>query len=190
MEFTLTYDGPLPSNGDSKKKHAIRQVLHPQLQELWQHDPLQRASHQTEDDAAGGNVRKIVGGHPFTAVVHSFWNFRAKLDILLLKPEPPGRVLTSSGDIDNRLKTLFDALTMPTQAQDIPRGWTPAVGQNPLHCLLEDDALISTVSVRTERLLAAPTASHVRATIHVQVSTAWAFGGFAIYSPGNRKPGT
>lgn len=33
------------------------------------------------------------------------------MEITLLRPEPPGSIV-SSGDIDNRLKTLFDALEL------------------------------------------------------------------------------
>jgi hypothetical protein len=80
----------------------------------------------------------------FTSIVHPDFGFRAKLDILMLKPELPGQIITG-GDIDNRLKTLFDALTRPRHGQDIPPNWTPAPDEQPLHCLLEDDALISSV---------------------------------------------
>jgi hypothetical protein len=131
----------------------------------------------------GGSVARTVGGHTFTAIVHSFWRFRAKLDILILKPEPPGRLLTPTGDIDNRLKTLFDGLTQPHHEQDIPNSWTPTPEEEPMHCLFEDDSFISSVSVKTDRLLAPASPSHVKVIIGVEVSTAWVFGGFAIFGP-------
>lgn len=180
VEFTLTYDGPLATNGSPAKKHDIRRAFHPQLGELWRHGPL---NHSAKEAESGGRVQRTVGDHTFTAVVHSLWNFRAKLDILLLKPEPPGRILAPGGDIDNRLKTLFDALTVPTQPQDLPKTWEPTADEKPMHCLLEDDSMISGVSVRTDRLLGAQTSSHVKLVIQVQVSTAWTFGGFAIMAP-------
>ena len=54
------------------------------------------------------------------------------------------------GDIDGRIKTLFDALRMPSEEEE-KVGGTPTA--NPLYCLLESDSLISDLSVRTARLL-------------------------------------
>jgi hypothetical protein len=39
MEFRLTYEGPLASDGDATEKQRIRRHLHPQLRELWRVDP-------------------------------------------------------------------------------------------------------------------------------------------------------
>ena len=77
----------------------------------------------------------------------------AELSLTLLRPEPPGNLLTQGGDIDNRLKTLFDALTMPRHANALPVGAKPEEGEMPFFCLLEDDNLVTSVQVRTEQLL-------------------------------------
>lgn len=180
MEFTLTYDGSLPSNGKPDQKHAIRQVLHPQLKELWRDTPLRGYVHETEQ---GGKVLSTVGGHGFTAIVHPFFHFEAKLDILMLRPEQPVHIVVSGGDIDNRLKTLFDAMTRPVGSQNVPKEWRPSPEEMPLHCLLEDDALITSVSVRTSRLLNAQNSKHVKLIIDVSISTRNVFGGFAIIAP-------
>src|SRR5438105_10912291 len=74
------------------------------------------------------------------------------IDILLLRPDPPGKVLVS-GDIDNRLKTLFDALRLPKGAQELVGYDKPEVDEKPFFCLLEDDSLITHVSVETDVLL-------------------------------------
>ncbi|MET8117790.1 hypothetical protein [Micromonospora sp. NPDC005189] len=174
MKFMLTYEGPLASNGRPSQKHDIRLTLHPQLRELWQHKPLAQFY-----DMGGPNV-STVGGYDFCSVVHPRWHFRAHLEILMLRPEAPGGVVKPRGDIDNRLKTLFDALTRPTQPQDIPSGWAPGDDQKPLHCLLDDDSLITGFTVRTDRLLAAPTQSHMKLVIGVEVDNTAAFGGLAV----------
>lgn len=75
-----------------------------------------------------------------------------KLDITILRPEEPGNLVTQSGDIDNRLKTLFDALTIP-DLQQIPPEDSARDGERPFHCLLEDDNLITEVHVTVDRLL-------------------------------------
>ena len=77
------------------------------------------------------------------------------LDILFLRKEEPGGLILQSGDIDNRIKTLFDALRMPAPGELIP----PNMSENPMHCLLESDTLVTGFNVRTDRLLTKPSAS-------------------------------
>lgn len=176
MEFTLTYDGPLATNGKPAQKHDIRLQLHPQIRELWSHHQLGQFQ---ADIQPGGIQLNDVGGYSFCSVVHERWQFNATLDILMLRPEQPGGLINRGGDIDNRLKTLFDALTIPTKEQ-IPNSWTPAPEEQPLHCLFQDDRYISSVAVETDRLLAARQPTHVKLVIRVKVQTRWAFGGFAV----------
>jgi hypothetical protein len=78
--------------------------------------------------------------------------YTANSNITILRPEPPGAIITQSGDIDNRLKTLFDGLKIPTIGE-LPSGDGPMSGETPFYCLLEDDNLITRISVTTERLL-------------------------------------
>jgi hypothetical protein len=77
----------------------------------------------------------------------------AELEIAMLRPEAPGRIITNGGDIDNRLKTLFDALPMPPQPNALPPHVEPGANETPFFCLLEDDKLITSVAVRTDQLL-------------------------------------
>ena len=75
------------------------------------------------------------------------------LSITLLTPEEPGRAVTQAGDLDNRVKTLLDALRVPKSLTELPRGDRPADGETPFYCLLEDDALVSGLTVVSDRLL-------------------------------------
>lgn len=94
-----------------------------------------------------------------------------ELSIVILRPEPPGNLITQGGDIDNRLKTLLDALTMPRHANSLPKACKPAEGEDPYFCLLEDDNLVTSIAVRTEQLLEPPgDASMVDLTVHVATS--------------------
>src|SRR5688572_7512198 len=63
----------------------------------------------------------------------------------------PGRVV-DCGDIDGRLKTLFDGLRMPHDVREM-YGRKPQVPDERCYCLLEDDILISKLSVSSARLL-------------------------------------
>jgi hypothetical protein len=91
------------------------------------------------------------------------------LNILFLRREEPGSVVTQGGDIDNRLKTLFDALRIPLTAGELPTGFAPGPDEKPFHCLLESDALITQVGVVTDRLLTLGDQSHVSLVIHAIV---------------------
>jgi len=74
-----------------------------------------------------------------------------RLDILFLRRSPPGEIVKHGGDLDNRLKTLFDALRVPDSIGD---NWQPEGSETPLFfCLLKDDALITEVNVSTDMLL-------------------------------------
>jgi hypothetical protein len=70
----------------------------------------------------------------------------------MLRPDAPGSLI-KSGDIDGRLKTLFDALRMPGPDENELAGASPTDDENPLYCLLQDDRLISKVTVQTDLLL-------------------------------------
>jgi hypothetical protein len=74
------------------------------------------------------------------------------LDILFLRRDDPGKIIQSGGDIDNRIKVLFDALRIPRVCDEVA-GFSPDADENPLYCLLEDDTLINQVSINTDRLL-------------------------------------
>jgi len=154
MRFALHYRGPLKPNGRPDHKHDLRRHFHHQIQELFKRKPL--VEHQTlivEPHKVGDySMFRQLHGHKFIALVNAQMDVVAELDILLMRPEPPGQLLTAGGDMDNRLKTLFDALTMPRHVEALPTGGIPAAEQ-PLYCLLEDDNLVTSVKVRTEQLL-------------------------------------
>jgi len=175
MRFTLTYRGPLRgSKGNVAHKHAVRQALHPQLCELWTHEPLRHKAGTWLDSAPDASIPEAgvalheVAGHSFAVLVQARLKLVAELDILLLRPQDPGAIVQRA-DIDNRLKTLFDALRCPDTEQEIPTECTPSAEDRPLHCLLDDDRLITRVNVDTDRLLAPKSTEDVDLTIKVQL---------------------
>lgn len=134
-------------------KHDLRQNFHRQLKTLWNHPPL--AGHasllQPKNSDAYSSLRSL-GDFIFAPLVTAEMNLVAELNITLMRPEPAGNLITQGGDIDNRLKTLLDALTMPRHKNALPN-CAPTADQTPFFCLLEDDNLVTAVSVRTEHLL-------------------------------------
>jgi hypothetical protein len=175
MEFTLFYQGELRSNGDALHKQRIRETLHPQMRRLWQLDPLVGCESYVEypqTKKADICLLETVGDFVFAPLISDKLALTAQVTITMLRPERPGQVIQQSGDIDNRLKTLFDALSVPPHLEHLPKGYLPTPDQVPLFCLLQDDRLISSVAVHTERLLTHDEAVHKsHVVLLIQVKT-------------------
>jgi hypothetical protein len=173
MQFRLTYTGKLPPNGKPADKHAIRKLLHPQLAKLWMqpHMLVDQKYCLTWPKPVDGttNITDKIPGFLFCPLVVERLHFVAELDILCLRPKRVGPIIASSGDIDNQLKTLFDALRIPHKKDEIPTGVAADLTEVPFHCLLEDDALISKVSVTTDQALSDMPDDHAMLIINVIV---------------------
>lgn len=170
MRFTLHYDGPLPSRGSSAVKGSIREALEPQLRELWTLPPLGAMAEEYLEKKTGPEEWTALierHGHVFAAVVPEGFGIVAELDVLMLRAGPPGEIVKTHGDIDNRLKTLFDALSAPAQANQVPQDMRPTSTADPMFVLLGDDSLISRVNVEAERLLAPSTPDSTIVTVRV-----------------------
>ncbi|HEY5066195.1 MAG TPA: hypothetical protein VIJ04_15405 [Xanthobacteraceae bacterium] len=104
----------------------------------------------------------------YLPLVRQSLHLACAVDILFLRHEDPGALVLQGGDIDGRIKTLFDALRMPSEAEEKAGGVPTA---DPLCCLLESDTLISDLSVKTGRLLGDRAKKHhtVRLSIDVTV---------------------
>jgi hypothetical protein len=170
VEFTLYYRGPLKSNGGPVEKHALRGWFHGQLKELWKQLPLSqhRDLLKLNPDEHDLSIVRTIHGFNFAPLVSAKAAFVAELRIFMLRPEPPGSIVTKGGDIDNRLKTLLDALKVPAEANALPKGAAPIPGETYFFCLLDDDNLVTRLDVATDRLLEPGTSpSEVVLTIHV-----------------------
>ena len=163
MKFTLFYDGALKAKGDKNHKHIIRKEFHKQLKELWRHEPLCGDREYLEI------VKKEVGNVFFVPLVTKEFRTTAEIHITLLRPGPPGKIYYG-GDIDNRLKTLLDALKIPKK-EELP-SHSPEEDEEQFFTLLEDDALITNISINTDRLLIADAdkkQSEVRLMLNVNI---------------------
>jgi hypothetical protein len=142
----------LPSNGGPSIKHAIRLEFHAQLALLWNQLPL--SEHKWFLDRKRHECSIVeIDGVEFAPLVTSKLNLIARLSLLVLRPSQPGQLIGHGGDLDNRLKTLFDALTLP-QLNQLPQGWKANLpASTPIFVLLEDDALVTELAVETDRLL-------------------------------------
>jgi hypothetical protein len=96
--------------------------------------------------------RYRVGNYRFVPLVREELGLLCSLDILFLRSDPHG--LIQSADIDSRVKTIFDALKTPQDTGQLGRNHQrPNADEDPFYCLLEDDKLITHMSVSTDMLL-------------------------------------
>lgn len=163
MRLTLTYDGPLPAaNGKNPRraeKNDIRRYIQPQIKEALQAHPALdngerfklwtdlEPSEQYSDHPNRFFVAYKIGSYGFLPLITRKHHMVCELDILFLRREQPG-ALVHDGDLDNRLKVLFDALRMPLNNDEL-EGLRDE--PEPFCCLLADDSLITAVNVRTEQ---------------------------------------
>jgi hypothetical protein len=166
VKFTLIYQGPLKakSGGDKSRtlhEHEIRKIMHRQLKELWKIQyPLPGLSTGLASHIAGPgrNAQTLVaklcvhkGAFKFVPLISNQTGLVCRLDIQFLRRSAPGEIVKHGGDLDNRLKTLFDALRIPDSVGDDVQ---PENSEMPFfYCLLQDDALIIEVNVSTDILL-------------------------------------
>lgn len=190
MKLALTYRGELRAKGSPQRKWDIRKQIAPQLAEFWRLSPslghllemryLPNGGYSKKTERHHSSPSKIVttpneyefidlcapigkGSRTFLPLVRDSLAVQCGLKILFMRQEEPGRIY-QGGDMDNRLKTLLDALSVPTLEQVIQDD-----EPDPVHCLLEDDRLVTRLDVDTQRLLSAPGASKHEVNLVIEV---------------------
>jgi hypothetical protein len=166
-----------PKNQD---KWDIRRKLDPQFRDLWSSHPALRfvAENRHFPKTGGTTLTQVHHLHPgpiipkaqlagpepevldlcesiekfgawFCPLVRESYALHCGLKVLFLRKEPPGKIY-QGGDIDGRIKTLLDALAMPTHREQILEVTKQT---EPIYCLMENDSLVSGLQVESERLL-------------------------------------
>src|SRR5262249_18341789 len=143
MQLTLRYKGELPasSKGNSRvpEKHEIRKQLHDQLAVFWsQHAVLKKWNEDLKSlQVANWSGHKFEVKQPLVGVKNFWWRFpvcginfvplvtdvqeaHCHLNIRVYRRIDVGGFLFEGGDLDNRLKTFFDALRVPHLKEQLP----------------------------------------------------------------------
>lgn len=167
MRLRLTYDGPLYSyqkNAEgmegkrSKHKQEIRKRFHPQLKNWWEANKFLRESPPLVTDRKGSTWKDhlansyALNGYNFVPLVEPSIYLVCSLHILFLRVGGPGEVI-DNGDLDNKIKTVIDGLTMPISAGQLGPYSAPDADEVPFFVLLQNDKLISHLAVETDTLL-------------------------------------
>jgi len=132
MRFTIVYRGRIPASGTVSQIATIRedQYLQRQLAALYAVTSKQFSL----------NNKQIVVDTLYTAILPISWV--CQIEIVLLRATPPARI-SGVPDLDNTLKTLFDAICAPAGASH--SAGTPT--QKALFVLAIEDKQFSSVSV-------------------------------------------
>lgn len=183
MQFHLTYQGAVrPTQREpiapqkeplAAHKHSIRREFHHQLKRLWNTNkflvntrlppsyvfspPTDARARWGSDEAERPLVDMVAdlyheNGYRFVPLVREDWDLLCSLRILFLRRDIPGSVI-EAGDIDNRLKTVIDALRRPRHANELVGNESPRADEDPFFCLLEDDKQVTHLEVETDTLL-------------------------------------
>lgn len=164
----------------AKHKHEIRKCFHRQLKMLWETNQFLKDHEVYPTDSGTGRsspsdaeqrdklnrfgrlplveavARQYVeNGFRFVPLVRKDYSLLCGLNILFLRRDYPGAGVITAGDIDNRVKTLIDALRKPCGAAELG-GLDPEQNEDPFFCLLENDDLVTSLSVETDSLLSPP----------------------------------
>jgi hypothetical protein len=171
VEFRLLYRGPLratqrdPQPGSNaptrhwQLKHKMRLAFSRQLRAIWRDTPF-LAQNQKPDGSKAYHIERLAANNQvppwkFVPLVTHELQLLCGIDVVLLRLDHPGGPIWS-GDVDNRLKTIVDALKMPGASDGYVQISEGLETDNPLFCLLEDDKLLSSAAVETAKLLDAP----------------------------------
>ncbi|MCL1891975.1 MAG: hypothetical protein FWF97_01615 [Alphaproteobacteria bacterium] len=152
MKFKLLYFGELRTNPKKRSQHIanIRMQFHPQLKKLVENSPWNNMQKYMMPGATKSPIStRHVGGIDWNPIITPNLKLLAELDVLLMHPQIVGLGRT---DIDNRMKTLLDALRSPQNEHEIGENTPKNMG--PIYTLLDDDHLVTKISVNTSHLLA------------------------------------
>ncbi len=172
MDFTLKYAGELLSDRAkhaNQAKHQLRKHFREQLDQQWQQNAFLKrcAEIQLQQAAKRGKWYEVdrpiapdrtlfwgfeMGGYDFVPIVNHVHLVHCHMAIRMHRPKEHGGILYEGGDMDNGLKVIFDALSMPQHQEQVVETRNSKESKT-FHCLLESDELITKLSVETFRLL-------------------------------------
>ena len=151
MKFKLIYFGDILTNPKKRAQHIsdIRMQFHPQLKRLVDFSPWNNLTQYMMPGAMKSPIiTRHIGGMDFNPIITSNLKMIAELDILLMHPEIVG---VPHSDIDNRVKTILDGLRCPQNEHEIGQNTPRDIG--PIYTLLDDDHLVTKLTVNTSHLL-------------------------------------
>ncbi len=151
MKFKLLYFGDILTNPKKRAQHIadIRMQFHPQLKKLLEHSPWNNLTKYMMPGATKSPIStRHIGGIDWNPIITPNLKLLAEIEIQLFHPEIVG---VARSDIDNRVKTILDGLRCPQNEHEIGENTPKNIG--PIYTLLDDDHLVTKLTVNTSHLL-------------------------------------
>ncbi|SMQ85562.1 hypothetical protein SAMN06295905_2849 [Devosia lucknowensis] len=168
MEIVLTYRGRIPSKASNKSAiWDMRKSFNHQLRKLWGKEPFDVLKKWEDSNftAGGAEFRIHQGEQLFVPLYGNLIGVGVDLDIRLLAGMPTQKAVLSSGDLDNRIKRIIDALQAPAQVGEHIDGLEP---NGRWHCLVDNDSAVVGLSAKLGAFLDGGDPSESFATIIVR----------------------
>ena len=118
----------------------MRRSFHHQLAKVRKSDPF-----NVLDREFFTNSARTIREQRFAPLYGKHVKVQIMLDLVLLTGTPERKSALSSGDLDNRLKRIIDALRMPSQADEV---YEDPISPDTCYCLMDDDSGVSSVSAK------------------------------------------
>lgn len=145
VDIYLTYRGQIPSKASSLDAvWNMRKSFHRQLETLWGKEPFAVLKRWEDSNfaAQAPNFLRSIGDQVFVPFYGEAVGVGVRLEIKLLTGLPQQAVI-SSGDLDNRVKRIIDALRAPTQKGEIVANLEP---NSRWYCVMDDDSSVKEVT--------------------------------------------
>lgn len=156
MKFTLFYSGTIRSSNKKNVNHIneIRCGLSPQIRLLYDYEPLSGLEAKCEPgEYPEQSIRTFlnVRNRSYSCLVNRGFGLACIIHFTFFESSGSLSVASDIGDLDNKVKTLIDALRVPAESEvDVVRD--SFIGHT-VHCLLMDDSYIWEIQVERKRLL-------------------------------------
>ncbi|PDQ19275.1 hypothetical protein CN311_20415 [Mesorhizobium sanjuanii] len=131
-------------------------VIHPQMEALWSLQPLKNNDWLRSRSESNLGVLEVRNGFEFAPLISTSVGLLAEINVTILRNRHSNDRQGIHGDIDNRVKTLFDALRIPTLGEINVLSEKGVIFHERTFCLLQDDDLVTKLTVETDRWLGVP----------------------------------
>lgn len=147
MEYLIIYHGNLPSNGSKDDKGKIREILNDQIKKIWDTDQYKNLMKSRQSNKKVKDMYVSVADINYLPMISSKIKLYCHIKIEYFSNRSPSEIFTD-GDLDNKLKTLFDGLRAITSKQE-----KTYEKENQLYyTVLEDDNLVKGLTIETHQI--------------------------------------
>jgi hypothetical protein len=139
MELTLTFEGRIPAQrSDLGVIWTMRRSFSSQLEKVWGKPPFEVLRKWEDSGFAAGAPKftRILADTTYIPLYGLDVGVGVDLEITLLTGMPTQKSVISSGDLDNRIKRIIDALRVPQGKGELQ---SDALAKSRCYCLVEDD---------------------------------------------------